>query len=360
VSPCRIRIGIVGAGFITNLSHLPNWKRFHEAEVVAICDTDKDRAAVTSSKFGIGKTYTDLQEMLDEERLDLVDVCTPPSTHAKVAELCLSTGHNCSIEKPLALATSEVDDMVRISRSQGVKIFVLHTYSYLPCVRKYKAIIKSGELGQIARVSTSYYANLGQERYTGKDHWIHSLPGGILSSEITPHLLMLVLELLDGFEEIRMTTNNSSPNRNGKQPEAEIVMVDKKGSLGTVGLSFNSRHGVHTADLLGTEGYVHADFNSQTSVLHKFRGNQTGTLDRGAWATSEITQRTTDLIRISMGTILGRYTPVSDGHRYLFSRIIENLNDNVEYPVSLDMSREVVRAMESVFSSEDSRMVNRV
>ena len=350
----KIRIGIVGAGFITNLAHLPNWARFPDAEVIALCDTDNKRLAETCSSFRIRNRYSDVTQMLDNEKLDLVDVCTPPASHTKIASLCLAKGVNCSVEKPITVSTDEVDELVRLSNLHDVRIFPLHTYSYLPCVRKYKSYLQDGKLGNIVRVSTSYYVNLDQERYTNKEHWVHSLPGGVLNSEITPHLLMLIIELMGNFDKILLVENESISKEKPSQPEIEIILMNTV-STGTIGLSFSSHLGMQIGDILGTRGYIHTDFFAQTTVFHEFRRNYTGLLTRGLWATTEITQRIGDLVRMSLGSLTGRYTTTTEGHRFLFSKIIENLQTGTQYPVKVQDAREVVRAMEQLFANYDVR-----
>jgi predicted dehydrogenase len=344
----KIRVGIVGAGFITNLAHIPNWRKFPDVEIVALCDLDEARGKEACAQNGISKFYTDVSKMLEAEQLDLADICTPPMAHAKIAKECLSAGVSCAIEKPITVTTSEADEILQTAQARNCKIFPLQTYSYLPCVRKYKDWITAGKLGDIIRVSTSYFVNLEQERYTGKGHWIYSLPGGILSSEITPHLLMLVLELVGNFDSIELVENDLAG------PEVEIVIKTKR-ALGTVGLSFNSRFGMQIGDVLGAKAYVHTDYFAQTSVLHSFNASPTSIATRGMWATTEIKQRTADLFRVSFGALTGKYSLTTEGHRFLFSKIIESLRDGREYPVKYQDAREVVRAMEVMFAGKATK-----
>ena len=76
-----LKVAVVGCGFIAQLQHLPSLSRIKNAEVVAVCDQNKDIAESISKKFHIAKNYTDFSEMLDRVNIDMVDICAPPQTH---------------------------------------------------------------------------------------------------------------------------------------------------------------------------------------------------------------------------------------------------------------------------------------
>ena len=92
---------IVGAGFISTRKHLPAWLRLRrDVRVAAVCDLDLARAEAVRRQFGIPAAYADFREMLEKERPDFVDVCTPPGAHADIAVAALQADANVLIEKP--------------------------------------------------------------------------------------------------------------------------------------------------------------------------------------------------------------------------------------------------------------------
>ena len=75
----KVRVGVIGAGGIARGAHLPGYAKIpDEATVVAISDIDESRAQEVADEFGISKVYADYNEMVSQEELDLVSVCTPP------------------------------------------------------------------------------------------------------------------------------------------------------------------------------------------------------------------------------------------------------------------------------------------
>ena len=84
-----LRVGIVGCGQIAQEQHIPYLGKIKGAEIVAICDRNEGLARRVSARFHISNYYTDFSEMLDKEKLDMVDICTTPQTHPALSILAL-------------------------------------------------------------------------------------------------------------------------------------------------------------------------------------------------------------------------------------------------------------------------------
>ena len=118
----ELRVGLIGSGFIAKQKHLPAWKKLgRKAQVVALCDPQVAQAQELARIHGIPKVYGDFQEMLQAERLDAVDICSPPRTHADLAVRSLEAGAHALIEKPMAISTEECDQIIRASKKAARK-----------------------------------------------------------------------------------------------------------------------------------------------------------------------------------------------------------------------------------------------
>ena len=93
----RVRIGVIGAGAIAQLAHLPVLSKMRGAELAAICDNDRAKARALADRFGIRDTLNDIEDLLELPDLDAVVVATPNHLHephvlsalaAKVSVLC--------------------------------------------------------------------------------------------------------------------------------------------------------------------------------------------------------------------------------------------------------------------------------
>jgi predicted dehydrogenase len=352
-----VRIGLIGCGYIAEQVHLPVWKGVAEAKIVCCVDNVEERANSLAKEFGIKSVYTNIEAMLDSQQVDLVDICTPPHTHTKVLEKLLGRGINCIVEKPLTLKYDEAKSLVSLAESTGARLYVVHNYSFVPAVRYIKHLISQGKLGEIKMVDTRYLAPLEKERYFSPDHWIHALPGGVLSSEIAPHLFMLVIEQIGVPVNVNFSFSKVTDLSYIPYDEMYCSLVSERGQVAHVALSFNSTIPLHTFDIIGTKGIVTADLFTQAVVYHpfpQFMATDLITRDkwtRGNWALSDIYQRAKSLIRVSFGVASGRYQMMMEGHRYLFNQCIANLLFDREYPVRISDALQVVKIIEMMGKS---------
>ena len=116
----KLRGGIVGCGLVTTLAHLPACRTVKDAEIVAVCDQREEVAAETARRWGIPNAYGDFTRMLAKEKLDFVDICTPPLTHYQLAIQAMEAGLHVLVEKPMATTLSEADEMVAAAKEHGV------------------------------------------------------------------------------------------------------------------------------------------------------------------------------------------------------------------------------------------------
>src|SRR5277367_5108716 len=97
----KLKAAIIGSGLIAKLKHIPAFQRHRDkVHLTALCDVNIDAARLAAAAGGIPNAYADVGEMLAKEKPDIVDICTPPKTHAKIAVQCMQAGSNVLIEKP--------------------------------------------------------------------------------------------------------------------------------------------------------------------------------------------------------------------------------------------------------------------
>lgn len=153
-------IGLIGAGF---------WgknilRNLYSLGVLAAC-CDKDNAVISwaNSNFpGIRCTRT-MADILEDESIKAVVIATPAASHYQTAKKALYHGKDVFIEKPLALAVKEGEELVRIARRHKKIIMVGHILHYHPAVIKLKEIISRGALGRIQYIYSNRL-NIGKLR----------------------------------------------------------------------------------------------------------------------------------------------------------------------------------------------------
>ena len=142
-----VRVGIVGCGWVTNFLHMPAYRRLPAVEVSAISDTLPANLEFTSNRWAIKKAYNDYNRMFDEETLDIVCVNVPPSQHARVSIAAANHGYHVFCEKPMASSMSEVEQMIKASAKNDVKLMVDENYRWLPEIRLAKEYLEKGMIG---------------------------------------------------------------------------------------------------------------------------------------------------------------------------------------------------------------------
>jgi predicted dehydrogenase len=116
----RVRLGIVGAGLVAQVAHLPELALLADRfDVVAVAEPDAATRAVVARRHGIRRTYASADELLEAGGLDAVLVCSPNATHAAVTLAALDAGLDVLVEKPLCL---DVDDADRIVAARGDRV----------------------------------------------------------------------------------------------------------------------------------------------------------------------------------------------------------------------------------------------
>ncbi|MGF1504237.1 MAG: Gfo/Idh/MocA family protein [Anaerolineae bacterium] len=142
-----VRIGIIGYGYWgPNLTR--NFTEINSSEVVVVADFDADRLAAMRSKYPGVQTTATYQDFWDMD-LDAVVVATPPPTHYAIAKDCLEHGLHVLVEKPITLNSAHAEELIALAEAKDLRLMVGHTFEYNAAVRKMKAIIESGELGEI-------------------------------------------------------------------------------------------------------------------------------------------------------------------------------------------------------------------
>lgn len=142
-----VRFGIVGCGVIGPF-HVKGIKAAEDAELVAVCDSDEAKAAAIAEEEGV-RYYTDMEQMLRKEKLDVVDLCTPSSLHAEQAVLAAGYGVNILTEKPMAVTLEDCDRMIEAADKAGVKLGCIFQRRVVEPFSSIKRWLDEGALGKL-------------------------------------------------------------------------------------------------------------------------------------------------------------------------------------------------------------------
>ncbi|QER41456.1 Gfo/Idh/MocA family oxidoreductase [Thermodesulfobacterium sp. TA1] len=236
----KLKLAIVGCGKAAE-RHLKIYQALQdEVEVVGVSDVVPERA----KKFAeilCAKPYTDYQEMLTKEEVEVVDLCLPSGMHAEVGEVILQKfKKHLLVEKPLALTLKEAENLVNLAQKNQLKLVtIFQNRANLP-VQKLKEVLSKNLLGSPILISAKFYWSRDQ-RYYDSAGWrgTWAFDGGALAQQGC-HFVDMLYYLGGPIESVFARMGTYLVNI-----EAEDLLVGilkfKSGALGTIEATTCSR-----------------------------------------------------------------------------------------------------------------------
>ena len=159
MSDSKHRIAIVGTGGIAN-SHAKAVTSLPErAELVAAVDVDLDGAKEFATKWDVPAVYPSLTELLAAGGVDLVHLCTPPSSHVPLAAECLAADVDVLVEKPPTLSLDELDALLEAETASSAQVACIFQHRFGSGAVRLRELVADGVLGRplVALCNTTWY-----------------------------------------------------------------------------------------------------------------------------------------------------------------------------------------------------------
>jgi predicted dehydrogenase len=152
----EVRVGIVGAGAIAQIAHMPVLRKLKGVDVVAICDNDGAKARALAARFGIGGWYTDIEELLEFGKVDAVVICTPSHLHESHILSALAAGAHVLVERPLALSAAGVTRALKAAERHRRVLLPALNLRYRSDVQAVRGFLTGGELGDVTAIRAGW------------------------------------------------------------------------------------------------------------------------------------------------------------------------------------------------------------
>lgn len=159
-----LKVALVGVGGISG-AHIPAWEERRDAELVALCDIRAEQMEKYKNKH----CYTDFDEMLKNERIDILDICLPTYLHAEFAIKAMNMGINVICEKPVSLNAADVARVYSTAKSNNVKFMVAQVLRFWP---EYSIIKEIYDTGKYGRLLSGHMGRLGVRPKWSWDGWM--------------------------------------------------------------------------------------------------------------------------------------------------------------------------------------------
>src|SRR5579884_2326115 len=205
-----LKAAVAGTGLIATVKHLPAWNRIPDlATLVAIADVDAERGAQVAQQFNVPRAYTDLGELLEREKPDVVDICTPPRTHAPLAIQAMRGGAHVLVEKPFAVTVEECDEILEVANETGRSVCVGHSDLFYPSYMRIRRAVQGGAIGEFRGMRI--FLSTPVDYITSKpDHWANALPGGVIG-ETGPHVVYMTVPFINPIIDVQVQASKLLP-----------------------------------------------------------------------------------------------------------------------------------------------------
>ena len=249
----RVRLGMIGLGWVAQVIHLPILAHMPEAEIIAVCDRDRSRAKLVGEKFGVRRTYTDAAQMLANEGLQAVIVATSTDAHREATLAALKGGCDVLVEKPIARRYSEAAELGEAARAMKRQLMVGMNHRFRPDTMLLKSFIEAKELGKLLYAKTAWL-----RKRSSDSAWMtqKEKSGGGVFIDLGIVMLDLALWLM-GYPEVRRVSATSFHHKTKQVEDTALVTIGlTSGALLNIEVSWSMivDDDVYYYYLFGTEG----------------------------------------------------------------------------------------------------------
>ncbi|MDI6809365.1 MAG: Gfo/Idh/MocA family oxidoreductase [Candidatus Eisenbacteria bacterium] len=327
-----VRIGIIGAGAIAQVEHIPALKKLKDVEIVAICDHDEERAQRVAQKFGIERVVEDYEELVRMDDIDGVHICTPNFLHAPMTVAALSYGKNVLCEKPLARNALEAEEMVKAAEKAKKILMPAVNNRFRADSRLLKKFVEKGELGQILYAKTGWLRRPTEWRDSAW-HGDKKVSGGGVLMDLGVHMLDLCLWLMGNPGVVSVTASTySKAGKRDVEDSATCFLRLEGGATVTLEVSW-------TLLLESNFGYLNLYGRSGVALLNPLRIHKE--------------------MHGTLANVTPSVEPTRNIHKQSYEAEIEHFVDCVrkgETPVSsAKEGLEVMRVVDAIYKSAETK-----
>jgi predicted dehydrogenase len=247
-----MRIGIIGCGGIAG-QHIRGYEACEDVEISAGADVDIQRAIDVA---GEDHAHTSFHEMLSNEQLDAVSVCTPPKFHKDAVCAALEAGVHVLCEKPLGFHAADAREMVECAERTGKLLVTAFCHRFHEPVMHARELIRAGKIGKVT---------MFRNRFGGKADmtkvWFSNpeISGGGTVPDTSIHSIDLFRYLVGN--PIKVSGAVATADSRYKVEDCSVIVLQTRdGAIGTIEASWTSPGSANIIEIYGTDGAIVVDY----------------------------------------------------------------------------------------------------
>ena len=246
----------------------------NKLNIVAVCDILPEAMENLLAKHGLEndpsiKRYTDYQQMIAENNIELASIATESGIHAEIALHCIDCGVNVIIEKPMAMSIDDAEEIIRRSEEKGVKVSACHQNRFNIAIQELRRALEAGRFGRISHGSIHVRWNRNENYYTQapwRGTWAQD--GGCLMNQCIHGIDLLRWMMGFEVEEVYGVTKQQFHDYLECEDIGMAVVKFKNGAVGTIEGTTNvyPRNLEETLYLFGESGTVKIGGTSTNNI----------------------------------------------------------------------------------------------
>jgi predicted dehydrogenase len=146
-----MRGALLGVGRVAVHGHLPGWKNRPDVTLVAAADSRSEGREAFLAAFPAARWYSSPDELLSTEKIDFVDICTPPDSHVKLIRSALDRSCHVLCEKPLVVKAGDLGPLAALAATRQRALVTVHNWTYAPTLAKVTELVRAGAIGSLRR-----------------------------------------------------------------------------------------------------------------------------------------------------------------------------------------------------------------
>lgn len=334
-----LKFALVGCGRIAKRhSELLGFNQIENASLVAVCDIVEEKAKKIGEQFNV-PYYTDMDEMMQKESVDVVSVLTESGNHAKHVINLAKYGKHIVVEKPMALTLDDADDMIMACQKNNCRLFVVKQNRFNVPVVKLREALEAGRLGKLF-MGTVRVRWCRDENYYKQAPWrgTWAMDGGVLTNQASHHVDLL--EWMMGKVDSVYAKGIQALADIEAEDTAAVILKFRNGAIGII----EATTAIRPKDLEGS-----------ISIL-----GEKGSVEIGGFAVNKMLHWNFQEKKEGDDEVIEKYSVnppnvYGFGHQAYYENIVDCILNNKEHLVDGLEGRKSVELISAIYESMETR-----
>ena len=334
-----LQFALVGCGRIANRhSELLGNHQIKNAKLVAVCDIMEEKAKKIAEQFQINY-YTDMDKMMQSEKIDVVVILTESGNHAKHTTHLAKYGKHIIVEKPMALTIDDADDMIIACEKNNCRLFVVKQNRFNVPVLKLRQALDSGRFGKVFMGTVRVRWSRPQSYYD-QDQWrgTWAMDGGVITNQASHHIDLL--EWMMGKVDAVYAKSINALADIEVEDTAAVILKFRNGGIGVV----EATTAIRPKDLEGS-----------LSIL-----GENGSVEIGGFAVNKMLHWNFQKTLPEDKEVIQKYSVnppdvYGFGHRAYYNHVVDSILNNKKQMVDGLEGRKSVEIISAIYESMETR-----